>query len=134
MKLSEIHDLDYSDADRKADIRAEIAQDEVEKYSDGDFIFKGYDGFEGEGISDFDVKVSYEYEPDDYIDHEFGSHKLPGGFVVTDLRAAEEVQQFGEDGEKVLKTWPKGTDITKLPGWKPKMEEEFQRKADEMND
>lgn len=37
-------------------------------------------------------------------------------FDVTSVKLAQEVEQL-DDGNEVVKTWPKGTDADKLPGW-----------------
>jgi hypothetical protein len=76
---------------------------------------------------DIDVEVSYNFEGasstlhirDDPTTREHHSAE----FEIVDIILTKEVEEYDEEGEKVIKTWPKGTDASRLPGWTKKDEE-----------
>jgi hypothetical protein len=44
-------------------------------------------------------------------------------FEIVYIFLKHEVEQYDEDGEKVVKKWPAGTDASALPGWTRQDEE-----------
>lgn len=94
---------------------------------------KGYDGLQpDEGWMDnIDVNITYTNDPDDSFDHEFGRENLEGAIWVDTLTLAAPAKQHDDD-DKVIKTWPKGTDVTKLPGFKESDREYFQSELEKL--
>lgn len=78
--------------------------------------------WEQDGFIEFDVDVEYDYVGASYSDHPYGSsyareyHSASATELETKL--AHDVEQLDDNDEKVIKTWPKGTNIESLPGWK----------------
>lgn len=77
--------------------------------------------FETDGFDEFDVEVEFDYEGPSHSDHPYGSGTAredhPASASVILIKTADAVVQLDEN-ERILKIWPKGTDVTTLPGWK----------------
>ena len=52
----------------------------------------------------------------------------PDEYEIDSITLRHEVEQYDKDGQEVVKTWPKGSDATKLPGWKSKDDDAVQEK------
>jgi hypothetical protein len=94
---------------------------EILKPSYDKVIVKGIDFLGDENpIEPFDAVVYYAYEPEDHSYHPYGEGRVkethPEQLYVVSIESATEVKQVDDDGNEV-KTWPKGTDVTKLPDW-----------------
>lgn len=91
--------------------------------------------FDAEGLyfGDFDVDVTFDYTPEDYTQHVPGDpttrERHPADVELVTIVLADNVEAYDEDGEKVVKTFPKGTPIEQLPGWTEKMERAIEDEA-----
>ena len=98
------------------------------KLSDIDYL-----GDAGLGYSIFDAEIKFEYEPEDYDDHPYGDTTArmhySANIEIIDITSTTTIEELDEDGETVIKTWPIGTDIIKLPRWEDKHVEWFEKKA-----
>lgn len=78
--------------------------------------------FEQNGFDEFEVEVIYDYVPASHSDHPYGEGTAREHHASTmdiiDIVTTKEVNQYDEDGVNVIKKWPKGSDVTKFPGWK----------------
>ena len=69
---------------------------------------------------DFKCEVFYDFEAGGHSDHPYGSgsareeHEATIDFI--DAITASEVKLFSDD-DSVSKTFPKGTSLSKMPGW-----------------
>ena len=108
-----------------------------ESASTYDFIVKKWDGNQPDGqyVKPFDVKVTYHVEDLGYSDHPYGegtAREEHGKSVsVISIESAEVVEVMNEEGDKVLKTFPTGTPVAKIPGWEESSNDWFQHKAEE---
>lgn len=93
--------------------------------------------WEQNGFDEFEIIASYEYEGSSHSDHPYGEgsareyHAASG--QSTKIVLAQDVEQYDDNGETVLKTWPKGTNISALPGWtemKQDIEAQVEQKID----
>lgn len=84
---------------------------------------EGWDRLEpAEGlIEPFNVVVEFKAEQDS-TSHPYGDGQATENHGTTveliSAKTAEEVKLLHVDTDEVLKTFPKGTDVTSLPGWK----------------
>jgi hypothetical protein len=60
----------------------------------------------------FDVDVQYTYAPSDDSFKERHSE-----INIESVSTTEKVFEFDDNNEKTGKSWPIGTDATKIPGW-----------------
>ena len=75
--------------------------------------FKGVDFIgEDEGIMPFDVEVTYDYQRSRGASDEPSSESI----VISRIEALGPVTQIGKD-DKPIRSWTKGTDVKRLPGW-----------------
>ncbi len=78
----------------------------------------------------FEVEATYEYEPDSHSDHPYGDgtareyHTGSLGFI--DLKLKTAAREVDPDTEKLIKEWPIGTDVTKMPGWSEELRKHFE--------
>lgn len=75
-----------------------------------------------EGVSaDFDVNVEYDYVPASTTQHERGDPTTrehhSESLSIIKATTDETIYEIDEDVKKTGKTWPKGTDVRKLPLW-----------------
>lgn len=135
MKLIEIYD-DYDDeADRRYDAKMDALRDEWEESHSGDFIIRDYDGVQPDDMYVMmDIRVEYEVEDHGYTDHPYGqgtAREEHGSSVnVTVMETASEVVYYDAETDKPVKTFPKGTDCTDLPGWQESDTEYVQSQAE----
>lgn len=91
----------------------------------------------GEGTLDpVDIIVTYEFRPVSYSDHTGDggpSERHEADLDVTSIKTGAEAH-FKDESDEILKTFPKGTDIKKLPGYKPSFERDFHDMAWENHD
>lgn len=76
---------------------------------------------EDEGLLPFNVTVTYDYEPASYSKHPYGEgsateHHSPVVGIVRIVTDSPVEQRDIKDN--IIRTWPKGTDVKRLPGWK----------------
>lgn len=94
-------------------------------------IYKEWDGLTDEGVEMFDVEIHYTVTDNGVEKHPYGQGDAEEdlGFETEIDKAVTKtsVTQYDEDGETVIKTFPKGTHIDKLPGWKEKMWDIFEK-------
>ena len=76
---------------------------------------------EDEGLQSFDLEVTYNYTSESYTSHPYGEgsakEHFPATVQITKLITTSNVVQHDDDGN-VIRTWPKGQDVKRLPGWK----------------
>jgi hypothetical protein len=84
-------------------------------------------------LGDFDVDVTFDYTPEDYTQHVPGDpttrERHPADVEVVTITLADDVHAYDHDGEKVLKTFPKGMPADQLPGWNAKIESRIEDAA-----
>lgn len=137
MKLQEIHDGDFDEADRRYDAKVDAMRDKYDADHKGNFVIKEYDGVQPDDfiVDMFDIAVSYESESDDYTDHPYGVGSAReyhyGGVHVIKCVARGEVVYRDPETDEVKKTFPKGTDCQDLPGWNSNDDKFVQSKAEE---
>lgn len=116
MKLSDIYSL--SEAQKRQ--------------SKGSVKIADIDFFDTHGIQPFGVKITFEHTPADHDDHPYGSTTArmdyPSHVDIDTIVSTTKVEQTDDD-DKVIKTWPIGTDVMKLPGWNKKHLEWFEQQA-----
>lgn len=65
-----------------------------------------------------EVKFKYEAESSDrHGDNSSFDEKHPESFDIISAVTVKDVDQLDDDGQEIVKTWPAGTDVQKLPGW-----------------
>jgi hypothetical protein len=92
-------------------------------HGSSDFVVK-YDGIQPDDTyyDDMQVSVKFHKERDD----EDGA----GSCAVTGLFLDAPVKQYDND-DKLVKTWPKGTDVEKMPGFEKSDKDWFQSKLED---
>jgi len=94
-------------------------------HGSSDFIIKGFDGLQPSGTYYDDMDVVVEFHKDkDYRDE-------PGSAVVTGLYLAKDVKQFHDETDELIRTWPKGYDVEKMPGFEKSDMDWFQMKLED---
>ena len=96
------------------------------------FTIEHIEVFDDEGIVPFDVEVDYDYEPADHSDHPYGDTTArehhPSSIAINSITSITPIRQLDDD-DKVIKEWPKGTDVMSLPGWSKEDLEWFEEQA-----
>jgi len=80
-----------------------------------------------------DVKLDVEYSvsaggSSRHGDNSSFDEDHPDEYDVKSVKLAHDVEQLDDDGQEVVKTWPKGTDAHKLPGWSRKDDDAVEEK------
>ena len=100
---------------------------------------KDIDFFDHADLKPFSVKVIYEYEDSSTESHPYGEgsadEKFDNSISIIKIETTTKVEQldFETDDEKVIKTFPIGFDVTKLPGWEEDFYSLFQEKVLKIN-
>lgn len=77
------------------------------------------------------LDVTYDYEAEDVTSHGDNSsfdERHPASVETVAVHTVKPVQDYDDDGEPT-KTWPAGTNVTKLAHWHPKLDDEAVDKA-----
>jgi hypothetical protein len=101
------------------------------------FKVEGYDGLEPVDTSttygSFDVHVEYVAIDNGYDDHPYGDgtvREYHGIDVdIISLTTINQVTQFDFETDEIVKTFPAGTDLTKMSGWTDKNFDYFEELA-----
>jgi hypothetical protein len=115
MKLSDIY---------KSPIREARKLPSLELTVDGDMDDEFY--YE----KPFTIEAEFEYEGADHTDHPYGSttarehHPASYGFV--NLKLSSVARQMDPEDDKLVKEWPIGSDVSKMPGWNKKLETRYE--------
>lgn len=100
---------------------------------------KDIDFFDKADLKPFSIKVTYEYEGDSTESHPYGEgssdEKFDHSIDIVKIETTSKVEQcdFDTEDEKVVKTFPVGFDVTKLPGWEKDFYEWFKEKVLKIN-
>jgi hypothetical protein len=81
------------------------------------------------GFDSLEIKVEYEHEAASVTRHGDDAsfdERQPESVELGVATLASPADQVGEDGE-LVKTWPIGTNVTKLPGWSKQLERELEK-------
>ncbi len=100
------------------------------RHSEPSERFKLADIWNNAGLESLDVDAFYYYEPSDYTDHPYGdttAREYHGPVInLTSVIALEDGKVYDEDGDKVLRVIPKGSDLMKDPIWEDSFTEWFE--------
>jgi hypothetical protein len=136
--LAERYDDFDDEADRRADARRDAEDDAWRDSHSGTFIVEEYDGLQPDDmiVEMFDIEVEYSVEDHGYTDHPYGqgtareehgsSVNIESAYTVSEVKCYDP-----ENDEKVIKTFPKHTDVADLPGWGDSDWAYLQKKADD---
>lgn len=120
MKLSDIKQL----AEAKYAPNSEVFKD-VDLWLDGTY-----------GLETTDVEVEFDYEGESYTDHPYGSttaREYHGAQVdILAVKLIADAKVYDDDGDQVIDTLKKGTDLMTLPWWKESYTEWFENEIHEM--
>lgn len=133
MKLTElITEYHHDDYDDRHDDRYDDSDDGT-----GSFTIEEYDGLQPADavVSMFGIEVEYGVADQGHTDHPYGStsaREYHGVEVeIISAKTTEEVTYHHPETDEVLKTFPEGTDVDKLPGWGVSDWDFLQQKAEE---
>lgn len=103
--------------------------------TENSFIIKKFDiNAEDYVIYPFDIEVTYTLGEPSFDDHPYGNGSAreyhAGEVTLVSMETMEAVHLRDlEDEEKIVRTFPKGTSVSKIPGFDHKTEEYIYEKA-----